>query len=250
MKTVFTFTMTEGSASVALPTRFLDPIGRMATLSQNTFFVHKDQNDVLQSRSYTESSGTLGSNPFTTVSGSSLVTVAHTAHGFNAGGSVYYSGLSGTVGGLTLDGSFEVRSITTNAYVIETRNKATSSTSGGGSAVAYTMQDLNEDSPGIWAVWDERIQFEAAFNEQQTCQLQHFQSLPLLSATNETNFLTDRYPHLLRTACTAAAADFEQDNEEYNRLIGRLKELVGAVAIENDGMYRGGEYETWTPGGR
>jgi hypothetical protein len=52
--------------------------------------------------------------------------------------------------------------------------------------------------PAAWSIWDEKIQFDEAFSAQTICRLGFYRSLPLLSATNETNFLTSRYPNLLR----------------------------------------------------
>jgi hypothetical protein len=80
-------------------------------------------------------------NPFTTVSGSGLVTVAHTANGSVAGNYVVFSGGS-SVGGLTISGEYQIISITdANDYVIMAGSNATSSTTGGGSvSVIYDIQ--------------------------------------------------------------------------------------------------------------
>src|ERR1700692_26656 len=57
-------------ASVALPTGFLDPIGRIMVPTVNVDLIHKDAGFVLRERNYTETSGALGTNPFTTTNGS------------------------------------------------------------------------------------------------------------------------------------------------------------------------------------
>jgi hypothetical protein len=41
-----------------------------------------------------------------------------------------------------------------------------------------------------------------------------------------TNFITNRYPQLLRVACMAAA-DFMKDTEEYNKQFQRLVQMIG-----------------------
>lgn len=94
------------------------------------------QNDITPFRA----TGTLGNNPFTTVNGSPLVTVAHTAHGAAQGDTVIYSGAT-AVGGLTPNGTFTVTSVTSaNAYVITLGSNATSGATGGGAAVAFSYE--------------------------------------------------------------------------------------------------------------
>lgn len=74
--------------------------------------------------------------PFSTVSGSALVSVVHAGHGAAAGDSVTYSGAS-AVGGLTLNGTFSITSITdANTYVITASGNASSTASGGGTVTA------------------------------------------------------------------------------------------------------------------
>ncbi|WP_213287594.1 hypothetical protein [Bradyrhizobium sp. sGM-13] len=76
-------------------------------------------------------SGTL-TDPFTTTSGSSIVTVADATHGRNPGDTVIYSGAS-AVGGLTLDGPYEVlTTIGAGTYTIDAGANASSDATGGG----------------------------------------------------------------------------------------------------------------------
>ena len=86
------------------------------------------------------SSGTLGSNPFTTESGSAAVAVAHSSHGVTAGDYVTF-GSGDAVGGLDLDATFTVTSVTnSNAYVITASSNASSTATGGGSSVTYSYE--------------------------------------------------------------------------------------------------------------
>jgi hypothetical protein len=92
-------------------------------------------------------------NPFTTVDGSSLVTVDDPSHGANAGDYVTYSG--GTpVGGLTIDGEYLIEAVNSNSqYVINTGIDATSSATGGGDVNAvYQINNGGEDT-GFWYGW-------------------------------------------------------------------------------------------------
>jgi hypothetical protein len=86
------------------------------------------------------SSGTLDNNPFTTTDTLATVAVAHTGHGVTQGSYVTFSGAS-AAGGITLSGEYTVTSVTdTNNYVITHSAAATSSTAGGGNAVAFAYQ--------------------------------------------------------------------------------------------------------------
>lgn len=246
----YTFSMAVNAAQVALPARFLDPVGRIYLTSFNVPVRHKDSSFIEQARNYTETSGTLGASPFTTTSGSDSVSVALTSHGFTQG-SVFNTAGATVFNGTTLNGTFPVTSITNaNAFVIDTAVLGTTPTgsgSGGGSAVTYTCDQLVAGIPNWWGIFDEKINFDVAFTQVSLCKLQYYKSLPLLSATNLTNFLTDRYPQLMRTACVTAAADFMKDDAEYAKGMKRLEALTQRISIENDGYLRGLEIESDTP---
>lgn len=79
-------------------------------------------------------------NPFATVSGSSVVTVTDAAHGAVSGDFVTYSGAT-TVGGLTLNGEFEVVSVPNgNSYTINAPSDASSTVAAGGGTVTAAYQ--------------------------------------------------------------------------------------------------------------
>lgn len=76
--------------------------------------------------------GTL-TDPFTTTNGSSIVTVAHIAHGRQAGDFVNFSGAT-AVGGVTVDGEYEVTSVVdVDSYTVTHSSTASSGATGGGS---------------------------------------------------------------------------------------------------------------------
>jgi hypothetical protein len=247
MRSSFYITVTVGQTNVALPANFQDPIGDIFFGTANRLVKHKDENAVRNARSFQESSGSLGGNPFTTTLGSSLVSVNIPNHGFRQAGAFYSSG--GTVvGGVTPVGTFEIQSITdANNFVVDMGTVATSGATGGGSAAIYTCDNITQGSPSWWSIWDEKIQFDAAFAQQYTGSLLYFRSLPLLSATNLSNFLTNRYPHVLRTACVTSAADFMKDDAEYNKGYARLQVLIQRVQVEYDLLLRGADIQTENP---
>lgn len=88
----------------------------------------------------TLSTGTLGANPFTTTSGSKAINVYSAGHGLSTGTWVTFSGAT-AVGGITVSGSYEAIAIVDgNNYTIVSPTAASSTATGGGSAVTYTYQ--------------------------------------------------------------------------------------------------------------
>lgn len=250
MLTSLNFSMAVGEAHLALPARFLDPVGRIFLSSVNTTLRHKDSNFLQLTRSYTELSGTLGTDPFTTVSGETDVTVALAAHGFMQD-SVFNTSGATAFNGVTINGTFPITAVETNSFTIDISSLgATPSASGagGGSDVAYLCDNLTQGFPRWFAIYDEKINFDCAFYQQSLGQLQYYQSLPLLAATsNESNFLTNRYPQLMRRACLLAVADFMSDTDAYQRDLPVFGALVDKINQENDGYLRGLEHDTDTP---
>jgi hypothetical protein len=247
MLTDIQFSIPLGGSSIALPARFLDPIGRIQMASVNIPIRHKDSNFVQTNRNWTETSGTLLANPFTTVLGSNFVTVTLANHGFNQG-SVFNTTGATAFNGVTIAGTFDVTSIVDgNNFKIDIAVLGTTPTgagSGGGSSAIYLCDNLVQGMPVWYGIWNERIHFDTAFTQQTLCKLQYYQSLPLLSSTNQTNFLTNRYPQLLRTACMTSAADFMKDDAEYQKGLTRLVAMIERVNVENEmGMTRGMELD-------
>lgn len=91
------------------------------------------------------STGSL-SSPFTTTSGSSTVTVAHTSHGAITGDRVIFSSAT-AVNGLTLNGEFTITKVDDNSYTIVASSNASGSGSGGGSLTyQYLLSNGQVDS--------------------------------------------------------------------------------------------------------
>jgi hypothetical protein len=248
MREHFNFNMAQGGDRVALPTGFLDPIGRISFLGTGAKAEQRYPNFIQRRRVYTESSGSLGTSPFTTTSGSTLVTVSLVNHGLSQGSTFFTAGAA-AFNGVTIAGTFDVTAIIdANNFSIDiTPLNATPSASGagGGAAATYIADNLVQGTPIYWGVWDETIFFDVAFAQQTNCNLQYFKSLPILSATNTTNFLTNRYPHLLRKAATAQAWDFMRNDAEYQKDVAALAALVEQTNAEGDLLYRGAAFDTY-----
>ena len=74
-------------------------------------------------------------NPFTTINLSTTVTVTDTTHGAVGGDYVTFSGAT-AVGGLTLNGEYQITFIDANSYTITASSAATSNATGGGTVTA------------------------------------------------------------------------------------------------------------------
>ena len=74
-------------------------------------------------------------NPFTTTSGLPTVTVTSVAHGITDGTFVTYSGAT-AVGGLTINGEYQITYVDANSYTITAASNASSSATGGGTVTA------------------------------------------------------------------------------------------------------------------
>lgn len=248
MRTEWTFGVNVGQSEIALPDRFLDPIGRLYDITNSGYYPHKIETDIISARAYNAESGNLGTDPFTTTISSSLVNVQQTGHDFTQGSTFFASGAN-AVGGLALNSAFPVVAVVdANNFTIDTGTVATSTATGGGSAVTYTGNVLISSSPSRWTIWDEKVKFDTAFDTQTTFKQLYYRSPALLSSSNQSNWLTNRYPLLMRIACMAAAANFMKDDTEYQKQVSALNNLVGTIAAENDMGYRGMEFGTDTPG--
>jgi len=83
-------------------------------------------------------------NPFTTTSGSATVLVTDNAHGALQNDFVTFSGAS-AVGGLTLNGEFQINFVSANSYNITAASLASSGATGGGTVTAaYEINTGNE----------------------------------------------------------------------------------------------------------
>lgn len=99
----------------------------------------------------------------------------------------------------------------------------------------YTNDVLDSGTPMEVAVFDEAFQFGCKADAQRKYDLVFFKTPDLLaSSSNETNFLTTRYPYLLRTGCLAGAALYMKDMEEYNARFSDLVKFIQAANAESD----------------
>lgn len=87
----------------------------------------------------------LGSNPFAVTNGLTTVVVTHTSHGATNNSFVTFSGATGPIGGIPaaeFNTEHQITFLTANTYSITVTTSATSTTTGGGSAV-YAEYQVN-----------------------------------------------------------------------------------------------------------
>lgn len=93
--------------------------------------------------------------------------------------------------------------------------------------------------PSVFSVWNEAFQFSTAADRAYTLALVYYGTPAALSSDNPTNFLTRRYPTILRAACLMAAGALMSDDPIYQREKARTDELLARALVENDYALRG-----------
>ncbi len=98
--------------------------------------------------------GTLGTDPFTTTDTSDIISVADTSHGLAVGTTVSFSGAA-TFNGVTIDGEYDVLSVTdSDNYTIQDDETATATGAGGGASVSYSYEiNIGQPSQGAGFGW-------------------------------------------------------------------------------------------------
>ena len=86
------------------------------------------------------------SNPFSTTINLTTVTVTHTAHGAVNGDFVSFSNVA-TVGGLDLNGEYQITLIDANSYTITASTQATSTVAAGGGTTVSAVYQINVGLP-------------------------------------------------------------------------------------------------------
>ena len=253
MRTEFVFGMTEGSSKIALPDRFLDPIGRI-TDEIGQSYAHKDEGTIKDRRTFVDADGgTLGENAFTTGSaGSSNVTVDIPGHGLTQGSDITFPPSAPIIDGIGMAGAFPVDAVVDENTIVVTSPAGDQAdignVNGGVAGLTWTGNLLVAATPVFWSIYDDTIQFDYAFQDARTCRLLYFRRPHLLSDKNPTNFLTKRYPRIIREATNAAAASYMKDDNEEQKALQKLGQLIDATNAESDLSYRGADLSTQTPG--
>jgi hypothetical protein len=93
-----------------------------------------------------------------------------------------------------------------------------------------------------YAIFDEKAQFDVGSDVVTTFSYIYYKLPTALGTGNETNFLTTRYPHLLRQACIAMAYAFLKDFEGEKNALAKVVSFIQSANEESDLSRFGGDY--------
>lgn len=88
--------------------------------------------------------------------------------------------------------------------------------------------------PGMFSVFDELLQFDCVADRAYPLVMSYWRQPAPLAGDNQTNFLTDRYPRLLRVACLRAAAEFMESMDKFNSYDAQMTRMLAEIDIMDD----------------
>lgn len=98
---------------------------------------------------------------------------------------------------------------------------------------------LIEGDPTFYAIFNEAFNFNTKMEEERQFTLHYFKQPTALSGTNETNFLTTRYPHVLLAGCRMAAELYAKNWTARDQAEKDLLKAIATIAVNDDLTYRG-----------
>lgn len=99
---------------------------------------------------------------------------------------------------------------------------------------------MNTGDPSKWTVIGTTAYVDVACTSTFSGTLTYYKTPTALSLSNETNFLTTRYPTLVRRACMAFAFEFKKDVTRKQLEITLAEQALALAASTND-LYRRGQ---------
>lgn len=102
---------------------------------------------------------------------------------------------------------------------------------------------LPEGLPTYWADIDKKINLNTKMDQTYAGKMAYFRRPANLSSGTPTNFLTDKYPTLLRRTCLLYAAEARKEYDLYDRLEVRVINDVKDIMSEDDLAKRGMELD-------
>lgn len=97
--------------------------------------------------------------------------------------------------------------------------------------------DLNNWAQGLpssFSVYNGVLNFDMRADQAYPLRFSFFEQPALLGVSNQTNFLTERYPLLLRLACMRGAAEFMEAMDKFDRYDRRLKEAIAEIDVMDE----------------
>jgi len=102
---------------------------------------------------------------------------------------------------------------------------------------------LPEGTPTYWCDIGTTIQFNTKADQAYTAKMVFFKKPTALSADNLTNWLTDRYPSLVRRVCLMFAAEARKEWDAMDRAEIRALQTIDEIKVESDLAMRGLELD-------
>ena len=106
-----------------------------------------------------------------------------------------------------------------------------------------TTGALQVSMPTAYSIFNSLLQFNSQADMAYTGKLAYYGTPDALSPSNLTNFLTDRYPTLLRRACLMFAAEARKEYDAMDRAEIKALAQVDEVKKEGDLHMRGMELD-------
>lgn len=97
-----------------------------------------------------------------------------------------------------------------------------------------TTSNWSTGMPYAYAVFNELINFDCRAEAAYPAIFDFYKSPTLLSVENPTNWLTTRYPRLLRVACLREAADHMDAADKIERYEGQFQRLIQEINVLDD----------------
>jgi hypothetical protein len=97
--------------------------------------------------------------------------------------------------------------------------------------------------PTRWCLIDDLIQYNTRSDRNFSATMTYYRALPALGPTNLTNFLTDRYPTLLRKVCLMFAYDEMKERTLMEGEEAAAYREIASANVENDDNLRGAELD-------
>jgi hypothetical protein len=102
---------------------------------------------------------------------------------------------------------------------------------------------LPESLPTLWTNIGGVIQLNTKADQAYAAKMAHYKTPAPLGADNLTNWLTDRYPTLVRRVCLMFAAEARKEFDSMDRAEIKAIEMVDQIKVENDLAMRGMELD-------
>jgi hypothetical protein len=102
---------------------------------------------------------------------------------------------------------------------------------------------LPSGPPTYWTDYNNAIKLNTVADQAYTASMVFFKKPDALSSSNPTNWLTDRYPTLVRRSCLMLAAEYRKEYDTFDREEGRALNLIEEIKVESDNSMRGTEFD-------